>query len=98
IGSSNTTDDRGEYRAYGLPPGNYLVLANPLPANGRAGYPGTDDIRPLTSGEIERALQAARARTNAPGAPTSMPLSPTTPRVNYAPVFHPGVADIVAAT
>jgi hypothetical protein len=97
LGSSNTTDDRGEYRAYGLPPGNYLVLANPLPATGRVGGPERADIRPLTAAQVERALQASRTGNSAPGAPSTPSLSPTVPRVNYAPVFHPGVADILAA-
>ena len=61
-GSSNTTDDRGEYRAYGLPPGMYLVLATPGPP-GRSGGPGIDDIRPLTSAELQQAMRAARAAT-----------------------------------
>ena len=30
LGSSSTTDDRGEYRAYGLPPGNYIWFS-PIP-------------------------------------------------------------------
>ena len=35
-GASNVTDDRGEYRAYGLPPGDYLVLVVP-PSDGGPG-------------------------------------------------------------
>ncbi len=94
-GSSSATDDRGEYRAYGLPPGNYLVLANPIPATDRSGGP---DIRPLTAAEVRQALQAARTGNTAPGAPAA-PLLPTSAaRVNYAPVFHPGVTDISTAT
>ena len=37
-GSTATTDDRGEYRAFGLPPGGYLVVFSPPP--GRSGGPG----------------------------------------------------------
>jgi hypothetical protein len=96
-GSSATSDDRGEYRAYGLPPGMYLVLAMPGPP-GRSGGPGVDDIRPLTSAELQQAMRAARAAaSNATPSPVPVPPS-SAPRVNYAPVFHPGVTDVGAAT
>lgn len=36
IGSASMTDDRGEYRAFGLPPGGYLVLAAPGPRRDEA--------------------------------------------------------------
>ena len=94
-GSTNTTDDRGDYRAYGLPPGGYVVLANPLPTSGRSDTP---DIRPLTPAEVQQALQAARTGTSVPGAPATVAVPTTNVRVNYAPVFHPGVTDISAAT
>lgn len=97
-GSSPTTDDRGEYRAYGLPPGSYLVLATPG-GSGRAGDPAVNDIRPLTSAELQQALRAARgAGPNATPAPLPSALSVPVTRVNYAPVFHPGVTDIAAAS
>ena len=96
-GSATTTDDRGEYRAFGLPPGGYLVVFSPPP--GRSGGPGVDDIRVLTSDEVQRALQAARSGSTsvAPSAPPASLSSPTA-RVNYAPVFHPGVTDLGSAT
>ncbi len=51
------TDDRGEYRAFGLPPGGYLVVVVPPVSSGR----GNDDIRQLTAAEVRQALQAARS-------------------------------------
>jgi hypothetical protein len=99
--STSTTDDRGEYRAYGLPPGGYLVLVPGPPAAGRSGFSGSDDIRPLTADDVRRALQMAQART--PAAAIAAPaagatVAPSTPvRVSYAPVFHPGVTNIGAA-
>jgi len=33
LSSSGTTDDRGEYRIYGLPPGDYYLAANPKVTN-----------------------------------------------------------------
>jgi len=92
-GSVAFTDDRGEYRAYGLPPGGYLVLVAPGPTSGRS----NDGIRQLTADEVRQAMQAARTGASiAASAPRpSLPLSPA--RVNYAPVFHPDATDIRAA-
>jgi hypothetical protein len=87
------TDDRGEYRAYGLPPGGYFVLV-PGPTSGR----GNEPMRQLTSEEVRRALQAARSSSaTAPGAAAPVPASAGPARVNFAPVFHPGVTDIGSA-
>ena len=92
--SAAATDDRGEYRAYGLPPGGYLVVVVPPNASGR----GSDDIRPLTSAEVRQALQSARSGARTARANQSQPLPPSSPRVNYAPIFYPGATDIGAAT
>ncbi len=97
-GSVGLTDDRGEYRAYGLPPGGYLVVVVPSVPSGR----GNNDIRQLTAAEVRQALQAARTgaapATTKPGQPTLPPSSsPGAARLNYAPIFHPGVTDIGAA-
>jgi uncharacterized protein (DUF2141 family) len=104
-GSSATSDDRGEYRAYGLPPGSYLVLATPGPLTRSGPSDSHDDIRVLTSAELQQAMRAARAggaggsTPNAGAASGSAgPAPPAAPvRLNYAPVFHPGVTDIGAA-
>jgi len=56
---SKTTDDRGEYRLYGLPPGDYYIAATPRPLSAiaaRAGgdrsaktfYPGAVDVTRAT--------------------------------------------------
>src|SRR6185503_6364056 len=55
-GAQMVTDDRGEYRTYGLPPGSYLVLV-PGSDAGRVGGPGVDDIRQLTTQEVRQAMQ-----------------------------------------
>jgi len=77
------TDDRGEYRAFGLPPGGYVVVVAPQ-VSGR----GNDAIRVLTAAEVQQALRGA-----AVSAPASSPVA----RVNYAPVFYPGTTEIGAA-
>jgi uncharacterized protein (DUF2141 family) len=96
--STSITDDRGEYRAYGLPPGGYLVLVPP-PERGRPW--DQTDIRRLTSDDVRRGMDLARA-----GAPPRPPVtkpgfqpssSSTAARLNYAPIFHPGVTNIGAA-
>jgi hypothetical protein len=88
------TDDRGEYRAFGLPPGTYLVLVPPPPSSGRS----NQAIRQLTSGEVRQALQAARSgRSSVPGAAAPPPVASSSVHVDYAPIFHPGVTDIGAA-
>jgi hypothetical protein len=94
-GSTAFTDDRGEYRAYGLPPGGYLVLVAPRLPSGRS----NEDIRVLTAEEIARALQAARSASSSSSPPSaSSSASRSVPsRVNYAPVFHPSATDIRAA-
>jgi hypothetical protein len=93
-GSAGITDDRGEYRAYGLPPGAYFVVVVPNVSSGR----GSDDIRQLTTAEVRQAIQAARAGTSAPTSkPGQAARVPSSPRVNYAPIFHPGVTDITTA-
>ena len=97
-GASTTTDDRGRYRAYGLPPGGYYVA---VPGNdaGRSGGPGgADDLRQITADEVRRILQQPAGTATAPpasGRPVTPPPAPV--RLNYAPVFHPGVTDIGAA-
>jgi hypothetical protein len=94
-GSTAMTDDRGEYRAFGLPPGGYLVLVAPGPPSGR----GNEGIRQLTADDVRRALQAARS--GAPMAAENARQPPgisSTARVNYAPVFHPSATDVRAAS
>ena len=98
-GASNLTDDRGEYRAYGLPPGDYLVLVVP-PSDSGPG--GVSDLRVVTPAEVKRVLEMAKSTApgavSAPATPSAAaPSPPPRARVNYAPVFHPGATDIAAA-
>src|SRR5688572_164273 len=94
-----TTDDRGEYRAFGLPPGGYLVLAAP-PPSAQSGGRGADELRRMGTADVQRALLTARGASRTGAAPAAAGASGATPppsRVNYVPVFHPGVTDIAAA-
>jgi protocatechuate 3,4-dioxygenase beta subunit len=92
-GSAAVTDDRGEYRAYGLPPGGYLVLVAPASTSGRSNVP----IRQLTTEDVRMAWQAARAGASTAAPPPRPSLSSSSARVNDAPVFYPSATDIRAA-
>ena len=99
-GASNLTDDRGEYRAYGLPPGDYLVLVVP-PSDSGPG--GVSDLRVVTAAEVKRVLEMAKSSApgtiSAPATPSAAATPSPAPRarLTYAPVFHPGATDIGAA-
>ena len=56
-----TTDDRGAYRAYGLPPGEYVVRAT-----GGGGFSAGGTARILTPDDFERALRPAAPGTAPP--------------------------------
>jgi len=92
-GSSVITDDRGVYRAYGLPAGEYVIVATPRvqPAIGAA-----TEIIQIRSTDVERVLAAARAADTTGGRPTRADVTPRA--VAYAPVLHPGTTDPTAAT
>ena len=59
---SDTTDDRGVYRIYGQPPGDYIVSAVPRNAN-------INDLRQTVMAEVESLLQQAQAANAVPGGP-----------------------------
>ena len=79
-----TADDRGIYRLYGLPAGEYVVSATP-----RSTGPG--DIRRLLESEIRAAEQAVQQ----PGSPLEPAGPPVT--LGFAPVFYPGVLNAATA-
>jgi protocatechuate 3,4-dioxygenase beta subunit len=95
-GTGGTTDDRGVYRIYGLPPGEYVVSATPrLQVSG--------DVRPITEDEIKWArqqLQPAGASPTAGAAPAGASVMPPKPgqAVAYTPVYYSGTTDAAAAT
>ncbi len=91
-GVSTATDDRGQFRFYGLPPGEYTVGTS-WAFGGHGGA-----ARVPTDAEIQAAFAAAvnpAAAGIAPRAPTSSTQAST---YNYARVFHPGAIDPMAAT
>jgi len=93
------TDDQGVYRLYGLPPGDYVVVASPV-------MPANAEIRAMTDAEIRDALQAAQrppqqaaAMVGAtPAPPPNEARRDEAPTVGFAPVFYPGTTSAGGAT
>jgi uncharacterized protein (DUF2141 family) len=83
------TNDEGSYRVYGLPPGDYIVVASARFSD--SGGLGGEDARVLAPSEVDRAIAIA-ARTAAAPAAVEAPR-----RVGLAPVFYPGSPDMAAA-
>lgn len=87
-GQSFHTDDRGEFRIYGLMPDAYLVVA--LPVFGRG------EIQRRTEGEYDTLVRTLQQP--APGSAagrTSTPAPP--PVVGYAPTYFPGTPIVTDA-
>jgi hypothetical protein len=85
------TDDRGAYRMYGLPPGEYLVSATPRNSN-------VGEIRASTEAEIRAALAALQQPATGappPGQPLPPPREPVT--VGFAPIYFPGATSVTSA-
>jgi hypothetical protein len=86
-----TTDDRGQFRIFGLPAGEYVVLAQPR-------LPGTGEVRQTTQAELDWADRQMRGggagRGTAPET-VALPTRPTT--VTYAPVYFPGTVGVASA-
>ncbi|MGE5836431.1 MAG: carboxypeptidase regulatory-like domain-containing protein [Acidobacteriota bacterium] len=89
----SSTDDRGVYRLYGLPPGEYIVSATVRSTPG--------DLRPVTPEEIHWARQFAQTAGGAPtaGLPAGVAAPPPLPQtVGYASIYYPGTGDASAAS
>ena len=93
------TDDRGIYRIFGLPAGDYAVSVRPTP--GIEAF--TAGLRTVTGAAVRQALADARQSRDRrlPGLPAGRPAGPAGPaspssesagRVAFAPVFYPGTA------
>lgn len=80
------TDDRGVYRIYGLPSGEYIVSASARPAMGNP--MAVTDVYQITDADVRRARQLLQGAGSAPAAETAS-RSAGSSRVDYAPVYHP---------
>lgn len=100
LSASVETDDRGVYRAFGLPPGKYVVTA------GTTDSTGNTPLARLTDEEIDEILTALKRRSGGAATPGRVAITPgsraTAPRAGseiatgtfgYAPIHYPGTAD-----
>ena len=99
-GMYSITDHRGEYRLFGLPPGEYLVTAAPVASRQPL------NIRLTTQADVDRVLRATRQNNspvtsrNSPAAPPSIPTQDAATRttVGIAPVYYPGTTNAALAS
>jgi hypothetical protein len=88
LAATATANDIGEYRAYGLPPGRYLVAA-------QAGF-GLNGARTFTPRDLDAAWAEIRSRASGiTGRPAAMTEGA---RLGYAPVFFGASANPSQAT
>jgi hypothetical protein len=94
MGRQVSTDDRGMYRIFGLPPGEYLIS---VPLSGIV----TEQMRQVTTDELQWAdkmVTASGAAANYSAQPNApAPPEPTQP-VAYSPVYFPGTTVAAEAT
>jgi uncharacterized protein (DUF2141 family) len=92
--ASDMTDDRGVYRFYGLPPGEYVVSAQPRAVNGEIKAMTDSEIRAIMAALQQQQAAAAQSQTpgmtNVPAPQASAPPSEPPVTVGYANVYFPG--------
>jgi len=93
-----TTDARGAYRIFGVPPGDYIVSA-------AIGSPIVNDLESTTEADVQRITEMSAARSSGlPSTQSSAAANPSAkptdrrPTYGYAPVFYPGVTSLANAT
>ncbi|HEX5070364.1 MAG TPA: carboxypeptidase-like regulatory domain-containing protein [Vicinamibacterales bacterium] len=79
---SAVTDDRGNFRIYGLLPGDYLVSATPSATPGEMGARTASEMDTLLANLAQRPNTVAPASTPAP--------LPTPKPTGFAPIYYPG--------
>lgn len=85
------TDDRGAYRIYGLPAGDYIVSAQPRLAAGA-------EVRPTTAAELQWAERQLRVGAAGAGGANEAAATPAPAQtVTYAAVFFPGTVRSASA-
>ena len=99
-GGSGVTDDRGMYRAWGLPPGEYVVRATIQLTSAPPGALNVAaDFRPISAEEMRRVLSSTGRGSGAGSRDASdAPTMPSARPVTYAPVYFRSAVDLDAAT
>lgn len=93
----SVTDDRGVYRIFGLPAGDY-ILGTRLRQ-----MPSQAEVQVISAAEVRRALAEVRAPTapSLPGIPSgpvvARPIAEPRRTAMLAPVYYPGVTDLAEA-
>ena len=87
------TDDRGVYRQFGLPPGEYVVQV----MAGLAPMRGGDSVRWTTPDELTWAERLAAGATGAATASTARPAPPQGRVMTLAAVYYPGTTSLELA-
>lgn len=84
------TDDRGDYRIYGLAAGDYIISASVRPPGGSP--LASTDVHQITAADVQRALQLLRGSSLGPSGEAATGSQPAiaSSRVDYVPVYHPG--------
>lgn len=77
------TDDRGAYRIFGLPPGDYVVSAR---------SPVREEVRLVTAAELQWADKVVSGAASPGGAPIASGAPADAPSAAFAPVYYPGTA------
>ncbi len=91
------TDDRGVYRIFGVPPGEYVIGAHFALAAGIGLGIGGDVGRRSAAG-VDAMLAQLAGRTRAPGTvATPSPASRNAPAVSLTPIYYPGTPVFSAA-
>lgn len=83
------TDDRGEYRIYGLAAGDYIVSATTRAPGGNPTV--ATDVHQTSDADVRRAQQLLRAPGGAVPSATTAGATEAAPvqRVDFVPVYHP---------
>jgi hypothetical protein len=94
-GRPTYADERGIYRIYGLPPGDYVVSAMPVSSGGMGA-----GVRATSAADLQRAMMAiGEVRAGAPATPAvAPPPPPAVPMLGYAAVYYPGTVEFASAT
>jgi len=84
-----TTDDRGEYRLFGLAPGTYLVSAIPPP---RPRIDGSNIVTPI----VPTIANGNRRQSDTPLTPETLTAAALDPH-QFPPVYYPGTTSVADA-
>ena len=85
---SGTSDDRGEYRVYGLLPGTYYVAATSTQSGAAVMYSQTGDMLMTFTAELSGVAASSGGATVSSGQP---------PGAGFAPTYYPGVTSVADA-